>query len=89
VLVGRQNNGVQSMSNLQELVRLLDEARTRSKQMSYKRRAPAAAAVPYLGQARDGLRQVVEAEPGNVEAWRLLSQARGTSAGLRQFAPCP
>jgi tetratricopeptide (TPR) repeat protein len=63
------------MGNLQELVRLLHEGRTRSKQMSYERRAPAVAAVPYLGQAREGLRQVIEAEPGNVEAWRLLSQA--------------
>jgi hypothetical protein len=63
------------MGNLPELVRLLHEGRTRSKQLSYERRAPAVAAVPYLSQARDGLRQVVEAEPGNVEAWRLLSQA--------------
>jgi len=63
------------MGNLQELVRLLHEGRTRSKQMTYERRAPAVAAVPYLGRARDGLRQVVDADPGNVEAWRLLSQA--------------
>ena len=63
------------MGNLQELVRLLHEGRTRSKQMSHERRAPAVAAVSYLGPARDGLRQVVEAEPGNVKAWRLLSQA--------------
>jgi len=62
-------------SNLRELARLLQEGRGRSKQGSFRRRAPCPEAVPYLRQARDGLRLAVEAEPGNVEAWRLLSQA--------------
>ena len=74
MLVERQVTRVQRMGNLQELVRLLHEGRARSRQMSYERRAPDAAAVPYLCQARDGLRRVVEVEPGNVDAWRLLSQ---------------
>jgi hypothetical protein len=63
------------MDNLQDLARLLQEGRARSKETSYERRAPAANAVPYLCKARDKLRQVVETEPGNVDALRLLSQA--------------
>ncbi len=73
--LGVRPRGYKRMGDLQELVRLLHEGRKRSKQMSYERRGSAVAAIPYLHQARDGLRQRVEAEPGNAEAWRLLSQA--------------
>ena len=60
--------------NLRELSDLLREGQKRSQQGAYQRRAPAAPAVPYLQQARQGLRLIVETEPGNVDAWRLLSQ---------------
>ena len=61
--------------NLRELSELLREGQKRSQQGSHQRRTPSEAAVPYLQQARQGLRQVVETAPDNVEAWRLLSQA--------------
>lgn len=61
--------------NLQELSALLREGQRRSSQGSYRRRAPADAALPYLQQARHGLRLIAGQHPGNTQAWRLLSQA--------------
>jgi tetratricopeptide (TPR) repeat protein len=61
--------------NLQELSALLREGQRRSGQGSYGRRAPADAAVPYLRQARNGLRMIADQQPENAQAWRLLSQA--------------
>jgi tetratricopeptide (TPR) repeat protein len=60
---------------LRELSEQLREGQRRSRQGSYRRRSPANAAVPYLQQAREGLRQLVEEQPGNAQAWRLLAQA--------------
>src|SRR5262245_4298424 len=61
--------------NLQELSELLRDGLKRSKQGSYERRAPATAALPYLRLARRGLRVLVKQQPGDAQAWRLLSQA--------------
>jgi tetratricopeptide (TPR) repeat protein len=69
--------------NLRELAELLREGQKRSAQLSYRRRAPASAAAPYLQQARNGFRRIVEEQPGNPEAWRLLSQAEETLLGYR------
>src|SRR5262245_65992558 len=69
--------------NLRELSELLREGQKRSRQPSYRRRAPANAAIPYLRQARNGLRLIVEAQPDNAEAWQLLSQAEETLLGYR------
>ena len=44
-------------------------------QGSYERRAPAKKAVPFLLDARGGLRKYVKENDQDVEAWRLLSQA--------------
>jgi tetratricopeptide (TPR) repeat protein len=60
--------------NLQGLSALLREGQKRSAG-SYRRRAPADAAVPYLLRARQGLRMVVRRYSGNAQAWRLLSEA--------------
>jgi hypothetical protein len=46
-----------------------------SKQGSYHRRAPAEAALPFLNKALAGLREYVSNNSGDVEGWRLLSQA--------------
>jgi tetratricopeptide (TPR) repeat protein len=61
--------------NLQELSALLREGLRRSQQGSYGRRTPADAAVPYLRQARNGLRMIADQQPENAQAWRQLSQA--------------
>jgi Protein of unknown function (DUF2695) len=61
--------------NLRDLSELLREGQRRSRQGSYRRRSPDAAALPYLMQAREGLRRIVEEQPGNAQAWRLLAQA--------------
>jgi tetratricopeptide (TPR) repeat protein len=61
--------------NLRELSELLREGQKRAMQGSYRRRAPADAAVPYLQHARNGLRMIADQQAGNVQAWRLLSQA--------------
>jgi hypothetical protein len=44
-------------------------------QGSYERRAPANAAVPFLLDARAGLREYVRVHENDAAAWRLLSQA--------------
>jgi tetratricopeptide (TPR) repeat protein len=64
--------------NLQELSELLLQGQKRSGQSSYRRRAPANAAAAYIRQARNGFHLIVEEQPGNAEAWRLLSQAEET-----------
>src|SRR5262249_32401466 len=69
--------------NLRELSELLREGQKRSRQLSDRRRAPDNAAAPYLRQARSGFRLIVEQQPGNTEAWRLLSQAEETLLGYR------
>src|SRR5215470_5349178 len=61
--------------NLRELSELLREGQRRSRQGSYRRRRPADAAVCYWQEARDRLRMIVDQQPGNARAWRLLSQA--------------
>jgi len=69
--------------NLRELSELLRRGQKRSGQLSFRRRAPADAAAPYLRQARNGFRMIVEAQSGNAEAWRLLSQAEEALLGYR------
>ena len=58
-----------------ELAKTLIEGQRRSMQGSYKRRQPAAGAIPFLLQARSGLKEYVEEHDRDVQAWRLLSQA--------------
>lgn len=59
-----------------------------SKQGSYQRRAPAQAAMPYLMQARAGLRELTAQDTNNVEAWRLLSQAEECLLNYREALAC-
>lgn len=66
------------MAELQELKATLLRGVRLSKQTSYERRAPAKAAVPFLRQARDGLRDYVAANANDREGWQLLSQAEET-----------
>ncbi len=61
--------------SLEELRRILIEGQRRSKQGSYMRRNPALAAIPFLLEARSGLRDYVREKDTNIEALRLLSQA--------------
>lgn len=60
---------------LEDLRRTLLEGQRRSKQGSYMRRNPAQEAVPFLLNARSGLRRYVADKENDVQAWRLLSQA--------------
>jgi hypothetical protein len=60
---------------LQSLRSLLLHGIKRSGQSSYERRAPDQEAVPYLLQARTGLKAYVRQYPTDPEGWRLLSQA--------------
>ena len=74
--------------SLEELQRILIEGQRRSKQGSYMRRAPASAAIPFLLEARAGLRQHIRENDTNTEALRLLSQAEEyllNYAAARQF----
>jgi hypothetical protein len=64
-----------AMKVLNELRQVLVEGQRRSMQGSYERRAPARKAIPYLIEARAGLRQYVEANGKDAEGWRLLAQA--------------
>ena len=61
--------------SLEELRRILIEGQRRSKQGSYMRRNPASAAIPFLLEARSGLKNYVREKDTNAEALRLLSQA--------------
>jgi len=84
MLTLRARSGTEAMDdNLRELSELLRQGQKRSGQPSYRRRAPANAATPYLLQARNGFRLIVEQQPGNAEAWRLLSQAEENLLGYR------
>lgn len=60
---------------LQELRELLIAGQRLAKQGSYERRAPARKAVPFLLDARSGLREYVRDHGEDASAWRLLSQA--------------
>jgi hypothetical protein len=59
---------------LRKLSELLREGQRRSMQGSYERRSPAPASLPFLTQARTGLRELVK-EDATKEAFELLSQA--------------
>jgi hypothetical protein len=61
--------------NLAELQGILIEGQRRSMQGSYMRRNPAPGAIPFLLQARSGLKEHVEVHEQDAHAWRLLSQA--------------
>lgn len=63
------------MDTLNDLKNELLQGQMLSMQGSYQRRAPEKKAVPYLLNARNGLKDYVKENPLNVEAWRLLSQA--------------
>jgi len=60
---------------LQELRELLIAGQRLAMQGSYERRAPAKRAVPFLLDARSGLREYVRDHGEDATAWRLLSQA--------------
>jgi hypothetical protein len=76
MIKGKRRQQTRQMDeNLRELSALLREGQKRSRQTSYRRRAPDTAAVSYLQRVRKGLRAIVEAETDNAAAWRLLSQA--------------
>jgi len=59
-----------------------------SKQGSYHRRAPAKKAVPFLVEARTGLRAYTAQHADNSEAWRLLSQAEECLLNYRVARDC-
>jgi hypothetical protein len=61
--------------NLADLQIVLMEGQKRSMQGSYQRRNPASGAVPFLLEARSGLKEYVEANETEEAAWRSLSQA--------------
>ena len=60
---------------LEALRKVLIEGQRRSMQGSYQRRNPASPAVPFLIEARSGLKKYVAAHSQDVNAWRMLSQA--------------
>lgn len=61
--------------DLEELQRILIEGQRRSMQGSYQRRSPAKPAIPFLLEARSGLKTYVEVNGQDAKAWRSLSQA--------------
>jgi tetratricopeptide (TPR) repeat protein len=61
-------------SDLAALKALLQQGLSLSKQGSYERRLPAAAALPKLREALNGLRKLVREEP-TAEAWKSLALA--------------
>ncbi len=61
--------------SLEELRGILIEGQRRSMQGSYLRRNPAPAAIPFLLEARSGLKEYVREHDTNTEALRLLSLA--------------
>src|SRR5215831_16636978 len=64
------------MSNeLEALRKVLIEGQRRSMQGSCQRRNPASPAIPFLIEARSGLKKYVTGHPQDVSGWRLLSQA--------------
>lgn len=69
---------MQVHDQLDELEATLHDGIQQSGQTSLGRRLPLRAALPILAQARAGLRAFVEAHPGDVRGWRLLSLAEET-----------
>lgn len=61
--------------DLAQLRDALRQGQKLSQQTSLERRAPAPESVPFLQNARSGLRRIVAENPNSVEAWRLLSEA--------------
>lgn len=60
---------------LKVLEDVLRQGQRLSMQGSYDRRPPAPEAVPFLTRARDGLREFTNSNPGEAQAWRMLSLA--------------
>ena len=73
---------------LNELKQVLLEGQRRTMQGSYQRRSPAKKAVPFLREARTGLREFVQQNGDNAEAWRLLSQAEECLLNYRSALTC-
>lgn len=63
------------MNNLNDLRNELIQGQKLSMQGSDQRRAPEKKAVPYLLNARNGLKDYVQKNPQDGKAWLLLSQA--------------
>jgi hypothetical protein len=61
--------------DLEELRKVLIEGLRRTMQGSYMRREPASEAIPFLLEARSGLKQYVREHEKESDAWRMLSQA--------------
>lgn len=66
------------MKTLNELKELLLKGQQLSMQGSLDRRMPAKESIPYLLDARKGLKQYVLLNPDDYSAWKLLSQAEET-----------
>lgn len=75
-------------SDLMQLREVLLQGIRLSKQRSYGRRKPASPAIPYLAEARSGLRSFVETQPNSIDAWRLLSQAEECLLHYREAIDC-
>lgn len=60
---------------LARLQRILETGQRLARQGSYERREPEKEAIPYLVEARRGLRRFVREYPESVEAWLALSFA--------------
>ena len=61
-------------ADVEKLAELLREGQRRSKQGSYQRRMPAEDALPFILEARRGLRRMASDVSANARVWRLLSQ---------------
>lgn len=73
-----------SAEGLKSLEELLRQGQRLSMQGSYERRAPAAEAVPFLVQARDGLKEISIRSPLDARVWHLLSLAH---EALLEYGP--
>ena len=60
---------------LKDLADTLREGQMKSGQGSYERRAPSKQAMPFLRDARRGLRTYVLEHPDCIDGWRFLAQA--------------
>jgi len=65
-------NGSEELKSLEEMLR---RGQRLSMQGSYDRKAPASEAVPFLVQARDGLKELTSRVPADVRVWQQLSLA--------------
>ncbi|HEU4887867.1 MAG TPA: hypothetical protein VFV49_08280 [Thermoanaerobaculia bacterium] len=70
--------------NLATIEQLLLKGIQLSKQPSLGRRSADAAAVPYVLEARDRLREHVSRDPADAKAWRLLSRAHEVLMNYRE-----